>query len=568
MPGPAGTQAAQEAYQARQSVNNNQFQSSGVETGNRHHFGSGVASGAGIGAGFGGWQGALVGGGIGLISDVINMFRDRKAEDRANKNARDAAAAANAEARANEENARKYNSESSQIQRFQKAGLSPGLMYGQMSSSSGTASPVEAAQTYMQNPSNMRGSAGLDAVNTYIAAQLAESSITSSNFDNALKDAQAKNLDSQTTSNDISNRTLAQRNALDLGQIAANIQQLLSQSNLNEQQRKNLEETLDSVIKLNEANANAANANADYTSGALTDKTNQDVNVGKSQVNLNNAQARYTSGALTNKTNQDTATSLSQQHLNEQNEASIKQQYDITQTKVDRVKRWLKAHGFSEDDLGLVFEFADGVAKQSGRDLSTTTFGTIKYWLTTAFDNWRKRVSDEKIAQGHDETSERNNIRTNETNERNNIRTNEQSDRNSRRWSDVMFSLEDQREAHQNEIAQFYSQEKEKDRAFQNRQDSLRHQRTLERDSIFRSPTAPSSAPPDAVKSYPSKENFQKEMQRRSSEMSDSVKKRYNDYVLHVYPKLDARKQALFRQDMYYSNDFDATLRKWENMRK
>lgn len=537
MPGPAGTQAAQEAYQARQSVNNNnQFQSSGIETGNRHHFGSAAASGAGIGAGVGGWQGALVGGGIGLISDVINMFRDRKAEDRANKNARDAAAAANAEARANEENARKYNSESSQIQRFQKAGLSPGLMYGQMSPSSGSASPVEAAQTYMQNPSNMRGSAGLDAVNTYIAAQLAESSITSSNFDNALKDAQAKNLDSQTTSNDISNRTLAQRNALDLGQIAANIQQLLSQSNLNEQQRKNLEETLDSVIKLNEANANAANANADYTSGALTDKTNQDVNVGKSQVNLNNAQARYTSGALTNKTNQDTATSLSQQHLNEQNEASIKQQYDITQTKVDRVKRWLKDHGFSEDDLGLVFEFADGVAKQSGRDLSTTAFGTIKYWLTTAFDNWRKRVSDEKIAQGHDETSERNNIRTNE-----------QSDRNSRRWSDVMFGLEDMREAHDDAIADKYIKAREKENG---------------------KTSSSSSSRQDAVKTIPSANALNKEMQRRSSEFTDDTKQRYNAFLKSDYPKLDARKQALFRQDMYYSNDFDATLRKWENMRK
>lgn len=124
-------------------------------------------------------QGGLPGFIFGLASDVTSYFLNKKSSERANKFASEEAEKAFAREYAASLEAREYNSEMNQVERMKKAGLSPALAYGQLSSSAMQPPSSSAASASQQAPASFDGAVegATQGMRIGIDAQKAESLI-------------------------------------------------------------------------------------------------------------------------------------------------------------------------------------------------------------------------------------------------------------------------------------------------------------------------------------------------------------------------------------------------------
>lgn len=294
-----------------------------------------TSTGASLGSLLGPY-GSLVGAGVGLGTDIWQaVFAKRRAKE-ANEQSAKAAQEQAARAHAESVSAREWNSEQQQIRRMRMAGLSPGLMYGQMSPSSAQQASPEQQQVYKADTPKFDNESLLRALELLVKQQQADTA----------QAAQQSAANLQGTQADLNRIEQGYKAQLGL----ANIASLLSSKDLNDQQKLNLISKLLPEIELLQANANAADANARQANANASVVEQTGVDLAKSQTSANKASA--------SKSNAESQ--------------SVQFEYGISKDEYDSVVYMLKNYSGSLSDsetklmLPFVFHMLRSVADRSG----------------------------------------------------------------------------------------------------------------------------------------------------------------------------------------------------------
>lgn len=232
-----------------------------------------IASSGAAGFAAGGPAGALIGAGLEIGRGYLADKRNREATAKAQRHADEQATLAFNRENRSQKAAAKYNSEANQVRRFLEAGLSPGLLYGQMSDSSAQAVSAESAQNVAPVASEISKNPALLQALQLMLSQLQTTSTV------ALQSAQSKNLTSQTEGQDISNSYKAAQAVTEIAEGQARTNQLQKQGLLQESQANRIEELLENEKDVLAGQAALYSAEEQHTWEKInTEKTSQMLN--------------------------------------------------------------------------------------------------------------------------------------------------------------------------------------------------------------------------------------------------------------------------------------------------
>lgn len=302
---------------------------------NGHRTGQNTLQFASAGSAFGPY-GALIGAGVGLASDLFQVRIARKNAEKANEEAKKAAAEQAARAHAESVSARNYNSEQEQIRRMRMAGLSPGLAYGQMSPSTAQPASPEKADINKADTPKFDNESILRALELLVKQQQADTQL-------AAQQSTAGLQGSQTQLNLIDALT---RNESNL----ANIRGVLSSSSLNDAQKLEVLTLLFGKKENLDANTRNILANARVTEGT-------GIPLAQSEIAANKASAS----------------------LNAQQEKVIKLTYDLDNAQWNSIKNFMKDNGIDESFAPIVMKAINSIVEQTGSTVKSVIDNLSKF---------------------------------------------------------------------------------------------------------------------------------------------------------------------------------------------
>ncbi|CAJ0610675.1 unnamed protein product [Cylicocyclus nassatus] len=230
--------------------------------------------------------------------------------------------------------ANEWNREANQVLRYREAGLSPGLMYGQMSpstSSSGSASmpdtPQAVASSINENP------ALLQALQYLLQKQQVGADVD-------LISSQIRKNNAETNATSTDTLSLHERNLQTIQESIARMAEMASNVNLNDAQRDRIQKLLDQELAALEATVNKTSAEATYISGTQTD-------LGQSQIKVNDSQAEYITDYQAPKTDEEI------RKMSMENEKIA--------SSINYIKDFLRNHNLDPNLLGSAVGFLESM---------------------------------------------------------------------------------------------------------------------------------------------------------------------------------------------------------------
>lgn len=296
-------------------------------TNSTRSFGSNTLSGSSAGSAFGPY-GAVLGGLIGLGTDIWQSVYAKNRAKEANKESREAAAIASARSAAESRAAREWNSEQQQIRRMRMAGLSPGLAYGQMSPSTAVAAPQEKADIHKADTPKFDNESILRALELLVKQQQADTALAAQQSTSALQGSQI----------DLNQIDKLYRGA----KYQADILSTLADAGKSDAEKLEIIKLLSS--RQNNLDASTRNLNA---AANVTEQTG--VDLANSQIASNNASAA----------------------VNTQQAAILKLTYDLDNAQWTSVQKFMKDNGFDESLAPLVMKALTSIADNSGKTLES-----------------------------------------------------------------------------------------------------------------------------------------------------------------------------------------------------
>ena len=320
--------------------------------------------------------------------------------------------------------AAEWNSPAHQLQQFKAAGLSPGLMMGQMSPATAQAASASPGSTAQAASAAASSSSFGKAVDSAIQARAVESTA-------ALQKTEAAKNTVEALAVEIDNLSLHQRNLAELDKALASGQ--LDRENaervrlLRDQEYEQLVATVQNL----QAHSHKLGVESKFIEDVQTPNVKADTNLKKSQKSLADSNKELVEAQTTTEKErpsyirQETETSSSLSYYYSRQSAALALAYGVKQSKVDAVASWLDDNGLSRNYLGFALDFCDDMAQHVGSDLSHQSISTIFSWLDggswLSFIGSRKNTGDvisshesiaeeqiesnERIAKGHDAAS-------------------------------------------------------------------------------------------------------------------------------------------------------------------
>lgn len=397
-------------YLSAQNMNHNNILSGSrgpvTEKPASYQFGKKTVSGLAAGAASGNPWGAAIGAGVGLLGDVVSYFANKKNSEASNRFNAEQAEAAFARSYAAERAAAMYNSPASQVERLKQAGLSPALALSGGLQPSAMSAPQSAAASSSPPPNAEFNADGLGAFSAAVSSKQADSLIS-------LQQSEGAKTDAERVQVEIDNITRHQQNI-------AQYESLLASAALDNATKDKIKflmgverEQMVHAIENLDANTQKLNEETNFIKGAQTAVANSQVSLNAALGKNANAQATYTSGALTKKTNQETETSYQSGRVQQYTANQLKISSNLSQKKLDAISNFLQQHGFGDDAMPFALDFVDNMAKQSGLSLSDVSIKTLGSWFSG--DNWipfisqsLNRSNSKEIAQGYQDVMSEN----------------------------------------------------------------------------------------------------------------------------------------------------------------
>lgn len=332
----------------------------------------------------------------GIVGDLINYGINSASQSRQNAFSSSMQARAHAYSRESQREAENYNSARGQVSRLKEAGLSPAIMYGSGLQQSVTAQSGTTSTVPDYAKLTLRG---------IEAAQLAEQSrINNASVANLMSDTGKKHAEEDYQR--IVNSNQGIRQYIENSKLLKELELMESQKDLTNEQRQNIADLRENINKLNEALAKQASASADYTSGALTDKTKADERVSDSTVpvlesekKLNDAKTK-TEGTQQDLNKAKTTTEDYQQKLM-QSEArkinidadTLAQQLQIDSAQYRLIKNFCEKYDLPRGSEKAIMLALEDFAKSSGTTVPKLAGDVLGSWLDAG--NWLPFISQQ-----------------------------------------------------------------------------------------------------------------------------------------------------------------------------
>lgn len=365
-------------------------------------------------SGSSGHSGSFGAGALGLFSSVANSALDTwRFYDQLSFNRQEAAkqrafesneaAQQRAFERAETRFVNRQNSAAGQVDSMKAAGMSPGVMYGQMFST--------AAQPAIGSAASGGSAASSPSAPKSDMSDMSSSYLRSLELSNEqkLQSAQIDKMNVERLRVEIDNMTAHQSNIADLelkySQVDKNSAEGRKILEMLELEKSQLLETIENI----KASTSNLDASTTYLAGAKTSETRSRVSLNNANARQANANADYTAGALTDKTIEETNTAYQQGRVYKHNANEIALRYGLSVKKVDFISDILSEHGFDSSYLPYAVDFADNLAKQSGQSLPDVSLKTLASWFSG--NNWIPFISrsfdrsnDKDIAESYQQT--------------------------------------------------------------------------------------------------------------------------------------------------------------------
>lgn len=283
--------------------------------------------------------GSFLGAAVGLGTDIWQAVYAKKRAKEANEQSAKAAQEQAARAHAESVSSREWNSEQQQIRRMRMAGLSPGLMYGQMSPSSAQQASPEQQQIHKADTPKFDNESLLRALELLVKQQQADTA----------QAAQESAANLQGTQADLNRIEQGYKAQLGL----ANIASLLSSKELTDQQKLNLIAKQLPEIELLQSQATAATANARQANATANVVEQTGVNLANSEVARNNASANLANA--------------------QKNHAILN--YNIDESQWLTVQKFMKEYNLGEELAPLVMKALSSLANNTGQSIASLIQG-------------------------------------------------------------------------------------------------------------------------------------------------------------------------------------------------
>lgn len=329
-----------------------------------------ASSGASIGS-FLGPYGSLVGAAVGLGTDIWQAVYAKKRAKEANEQSAKAAQEQAARAHAESVSSREWNSEQQQIRRMRMAGLSPGLMYGQMSPSSAQQASPEQQQVHKADTPKFDNESLLRALELLVKQQQADTA-------QAAQQSTSELQGSQTQLNLIDSLTRNQKNLEEIANLLQMRSKLLSDENLSDAKRLEIyglfDERLRNLIAQTDAtNASArqSNANANVTEQTGVDLAKSQTSANKAAARNANATAQITEDFGAPAAAAEIARNTAVTYLTDQQRKSLMLEYNLKSNQYKAVQNWLSSHGFDESYAPLLMLGLENLASSMGTEVTS-----------------------------------------------------------------------------------------------------------------------------------------------------------------------------------------------------